>query len=237
MNLFMELILEFVSISRLNALYVNSNKMKKIKTLTSLYHHLDILYKKILNFCQKCKDPCCYGYVWLLEEEANRLSKKGVKIIEVNNAINFLHSFPVKNNKIILDRIKPPCVLSKNRQCVIYGNRPLFCRLYPIDIKKRGEDFYIILHKECLFIKTPHFLDNVIALFYNLDKELLGNIVGTFRVVDYLSSYPLGKEKPNSYIRVLKIKKQGGEIEMSKCKAVLDSEKVKVIRVKKFRKK
>jgi len=209
----------------------------KIKTLKSLYKHLDILYKGVLRYCQKCKDPCCYGYVWLLREEASGLYGKGVPTIEINNKVNFIHSFPSKNSKILLNQIKPPCVLSKKSKCSIYKDRPLVCRFYPVDIRKQGESFYIVLHKECCFIKTPYFLDKIILLFYNLDTKLLKEIIDTFKIADSLSYYPFEKESKSDYIKILRICMEGGEIEMSKCKAVLDSKKVKSIKVKSKKKK
>lgn len=207
--------------------------MKKIKTIKSLYRHLDTLYEGVLKFCPKCKDPCCYGYVWLLKKEACRLYKKGVPLVEINNNVNFIHSFPSKNGKILVNQVKPPCILSIKGKCFIYKDRPLNCRFYPIDIRKRGENFYIVFHKECSFIKTPRFLDKAVSLFYNLDKELFRKIIDTFREVDNLSYFPFGKESPSDYLKILEVStKKGGGIEMSKCKAVLDSKKVKSIKVK-----
>lgn len=205
----------------------------KIKTLESLYEQLYILYKGVFRFCQKCKDPCCYGYVWLLEEEASKLYKKGAPIIEINNSVNFIHSFPSKNGKILLNQIKPPCALSKGGKCSIYKDRPLVCRFYPIDIRKRGNMFYLVIHKECPFIRKSAFLDKTTSLIYDVEQRLLKRILDTFERASELSNYPLGKESKSDYIRLLKIKKdKGGELRMSKCKAVLDSKKVKTIKVK-----
>lgn len=202
------------------------------KTLKSLYRYLDTLYKGVLRFCQKCKDPCCYGYVWLLKEEASRLYKKGVPIIEINDNINFIYSFRSKNGKILLNQIKPPCVLSKKGKCSIYKDRPLACRLYPIDIRKEGDTFYLVIHKECLFINEPAFLDKTISLIYAVKQQLLKRILNSFERANELSYYPLGKEPKSDYIKLLKIgKDKGGELRMSKCKAVLDSKKVKSIKV------
>lgn len=205
--------------------------MKKIKTLKSLYRQLDTLYKGILPSCQKCKD-CCYGYVWLLEEEANRLYKKRVPIIEINNSINFIHSFPSRKGKILLNQIKPPCILNRKGKCSIYKDRPLACRLYPIGIRKKGSVFYVIIHKNCL-LKTSSLFDKIVSIVYSLENGLGKQILAIFDKVNGLSDYPLGKELESDYIKLIKVwENKGGELRMSKCKAVLDSKKVKSIRVK-----
>lgn len=207
--------------------------MRKTKTLKSLYRHLDALYKGVWRFCQKCKDPCCYGYIWLLEKEAGNLYKKGVPIIEINKSVNFIHSFPSKNGKILVNQIKPPCILSKKEKCSIYKNRPLVCRLYPIDIKKQAGIFYFVIHKECPSIKKPEFFDKTVSLMYDVEQKLLKRILNTFERANELSDYPLGKESKSDYIKLLKVwRDKGGELKMSKCKAVLDSKKVKSIKVK-----
>lgn len=213
---------------------------KKFKTLNKLYRELEKLYKGIYKFCKVCKEEDCKGYVWLLPEELKRFIERKIPLIEVNRRINFINSFSRKNGIINVEEVKPPCIFRRyNGKCSIYMLRPLVCRLYPLDFRSLGNKIYIVLHTDCLFVKKliktkniKEFRNEVLNIFYNCTKELLKKILKEYELVDSISKYPKDY-KHNDYIKLLKVinfKKENKN--MSKCKAVLDSKKIKELRVK-----
>lgn len=209
--------------------------MPKINKLKDLYQELNKLYTNIGFYCQKCRYEDCQGYVWLLDEEPNKLKKKGVTIVRVNNELAFLDSFKrTKNNELDLNVISPPCKLkNKDGTCSIYNNRPFICRFYPLDLKILDNKYFIVLHKNCLYIEylcknsqLEEFVNKVELILNNTDKKLLKSIFDYYKKVDNITNdYNNNNE---IYIKLFKITKG---VCMSKCKAVLDSEKVEEIKV------
>ena len=213
---------------------------KIIKTLKELKKELDKLYKGVYKFCKNCQEEDCKGMVWLLPGELKNLLQKNIPLIEINRKLNFIDSFSKKNWLINIEEKKPSCILRKqNKKCYIYKIRPLICRLYPIDFKVIKKQIYIVLHIDCLFIKKlikkkkiNQFIEKIIFLFYNLHQGLLKTMLNEYKSVNSISKYPTDY-KHNDYIKILKVIIKRNKIKnMSKCVAVLNSKKVKEIRVK-----
>ena len=187
-------------------------RAQKIDSLKKLYQELDKVYKDIHKFCYICKEEDCKGYVWLLPEEARKLLKKNISIIEINKRSYFLDSFFRENGIINVEKEKPPCVFrAKNNKCLIYPFRPLICRLYPLDFRVLNREFYIVLHTDCLFVQRltkegniSQFLKKVLNIFYNCNKDLLKRIFEEYKYIDSISKYP--KEyKQDDYFKFLKV--------------------------------
>lgn len=208
--------------------------------LRELYKELNKLYKGIEKFCEICKKEDCKGYVWLLSEEAEILTKKNISLLEINRIVHFIDSFPRQNGLINVEKKKPSCILRKqNGKCTIYSSRPLACRLYPLDFKIFKKNLYVVLHPDCIFVeeliknnKISQFLERVIFMFSNCNQRLLKKILKKYRLVSSISKYPKNY-KHNDYIKILKVVNLKNKNEdMSKCKAVLDSQKIKELRIK-----
>lgn len=73
---------------------VFTSQKQSIKTLPQLYTVLDYLYRDIENICRNCQNQDCVGYIWLLEQETERLYEQNVPLVQVNNGPTFIHSFP-----------------------------------------------------------------------------------------------------------------------------------------------
>jgi Fe-S-cluster containining protein len=114
------------------------------------------------NLCNGC-DLCCRKYkIYLFPNEAKAISRKlNMNYKEfVQKYLNiYVEFFPYQqnmkndflessyNNKkyfvfltLALKQEKETCVFLQNKQCIIYGARPLICRLFP-DFKFYGETF------------------------------------------------------------------------------------------------
>lgn len=172
------------------------------KDLLKLYQQFDNLYRNIHLICANCLDHDCEGYVWLLKDEANLLFANTVPIIEINNDINFIHSFEKDNGNIIVDKPKPPCRLREKGLCSVYNIRPLVCRMYPVGFVTVNNDVMLVIHKDCKFsrelqgVYKETFVREVFRILNNVTQEILDEITETYRRVDGISTFPEGS---NSY--------------------------------------
>lgn len=183
---------------------------KNIKTLNNLYDVLNKIYKDIYPLCSICEEEDCKGYLWLLPDEVKELFDKNISIIEINKKINFINPFEKK--KINTEIVKPPCKLRcKNDKCSVYKIRPLVCRLYPIDFKILSNEFWVVLHTDCLYVqkalknkKIDKIISDIVLMFDNIDKKLLNDIINTYKSVNIISKYPKDY-KHDDYIKIFKI--------------------------------
>ncbi len=177
-----------------------------IETLEQFYQELDLFYYGIEKYCYNCRDLDCMGYVWLLPQEAKRLYKQGIEVLEINNNINFLHPF-VGKKKTDIEQFQPPCPWYKEKKCVIYHKRPLVCRMYPLGFVSEDDIIYLVLHLDCFYakqkVKNNSFLEQVVEIFKRIHRLLLGKIIDTFHNVDYISKFPQGNSE---YLRIISIK-------------------------------
>lgn len=174
-----------------------------INTLEELYSALDSLYSNIINICTYCPDHDCEGYVWLLDQESNSLYNSGISVVEVNENIHFIHSFPEEEGMVRVDVLRPPCRLrSDNGQCSIYNSRPLVCRMYPVNILTHENKVCLVLMHDCQYSRQlegtekSRFVDRILTIFRNTSAAILLDILQTYRRVDNISAFPDG---PNIY--------------------------------------
>ena len=122
-------------------------------------------YKQCSN-C-KIKENCCADFKYnidnvMLEE------KEYLNIIEKFNISEPKKYFSKINEKVCNIKNKNGiCPFYKNRKCLIYDYRPNDCKLYPFDILKRENNYYLILYNtKCIdineFIKENARLDKII---------------------------------------------------------------------------
>lgn len=109
--------------------------------------------------CQKCIN-CCQSFDKL---NAPLLTKKEVDVIGTRYA-NFFDK--TETSLYALKVIDNTCIFYKENQCMIYDIRPLDCRLYPFDIIKEDNKYYLIMYKlDCIeenFIKESEDIDAII---------------------------------------------------------------------------
>lgn len=77
--------------------------------------------------CKKCIKCCNEGLVYILPSEIDRIQALDVPLIEING-VTF-----IKRSK----EGKCPMLDENNKLCEIYSDRPICCRLFPLDIFHR----------------------------------------------------------------------------------------------------
>lgn len=186
-----------------------------IKSLFEFYQALNVLLSDI-SVCKSCQWINCRGYVWLMQEESENLVKANIPVVEINNKINFIHSFPEIDNKIDFCAVKPKCiVLRSDGLCKFYKVRPLSCRLYPFDLEVIAKRIEWIVHKDCEIIvqadkanTLSEFCKKFLFILDLLSNPLKEEIISTYRMVDSVSILPDGISN-NRYIL-----KKGGYIDV-----------------------
>lgn len=93
----------------------------------------------------KCVINCCQMFDKI---NAPTLNAEEIGIIRKN----FLNFYDVHDTNLFTLKIKnTDCIFFKNGKCCIYDIRPLDCRLYPFDIIKQNDKYYLILYKLSCF--------------------------------------------------------------------------------------
>lgn len=93
---------------------------------------MDKWYKEGLKFkCQGCSHCCSIGpgYVWLSEEEINKIAS----FLKLPRDIFLKKYCLTAMGKISLKELLPSydCIFLKDKKCSIYEVRPLQCRTFP----------------------------------------------------------------------------------------------------------
>jgi Fe-S-cluster containining protein len=190
-----------------------------IKTLPQFYAALDRLYRDIEQDCHDCKDLDCMGYIWLLEEEANRLYEQGIPLVQINNGPTFIHSFPsTPEGKLDVSVRYPLCsqLCTGSRQCSIHSDRPMVCHLYPLGLETASNGTVAwVLHLDCLHVRRmknrnslSEFEQRAIRIINNLSPELLDEIARAYDAVDAISSFPYGENNCSILKEVRHVKMQ-----------------------------
>lgn len=99
--------------------------MKGVFELKALHRTADDVSNKLVS-CNGCTKCCESGIVYVLPEEVNHLKSRGVPLINIDG-IDYIQ----RKNGIcsMLDR--------QHSRCSIYEDRPLCCRLFPLDVFNR----------------------------------------------------------------------------------------------------
>jgi len=167
-----------------------------INTIDKLYSAFDNLFKGIEEDCKKCDYSRCLGYVWLLSQEAERMVDNGLEVLQINENLFFINSFPVINRKINVEQFKPQCPFLDDGRCSIYDNRPLSCRMYPLSFYIENGILQLVLHLDCLYsrhrMNCRIFKENSLAILQRVEKNLLKEIAETYRQVFAISKFPQG---------------------------------------------
>jgi len=177
--------------------------------LKRTYELVDKIFPNISKYCNTCK-ACCKTYGWLLKQESERFSKKGYPIVEINKNFYCFDSFiQNKNNKRILDQI-PRCLFYKKDRCLIYQERPLDCRLYPIKVKFNQNRAIIGLSLGCKYISSltekgkEQLCYDIIRFFKRAPQDIINDYLNLMEGIYFIS-------KPKSFLmrRIMEMRKEG----------------------------
>lgn len=103
--------------------------------------------------CTNCSSNpiCCSNFNKINAPALNREELQKIKQFVENEEFynrleENLYSIKIKEDK---------CIFYRNNKCIIYDNRPIDCRLYPFDIIKLEDKYYLILYLlECINSKN-----------------------------------------------------------------------------------
>lgn len=186
------------------------------KNLKETYKLADKLFPNINKSCKDC-NTCCKTYGWLLKQEVKEFSKKAYPIVEINKNFYCFDSFVRdKINKRIFNQI-PRCLFYKKGECLIYKDRPLDCRLYPIKVKFKQGKAIIGLSLGCKYVssltenKKDQFCRRVVNFFREAPSIISNNYLNLMEGVNSIS-------KPKSFWmrKIMKIEKRGSFWEIVK---------------------
>lgn len=184
---------------------------KEITTLKELYEAFDRLNAECNIICGNCEYPDCKGYIWLMNEEVEKLYDCGIELIELNNNIHMLYSFKNERGETDLTIKQPQCVhRCDNGNCNIHDIRPLVCHMYPVGPETVDGAKVWVLHNSCQFTenmknenKLSEYIYQVKKIIDSISKELYEEILKNYEIMDYLSTFPDGE---NSCIIISEMK-------------------------------
>ncbi len=114
--------------------------------------------------CSRCEyiPNCCCDFGKIDAPVISELEKN--KLEEISSIDNFCSSC---GDGIYNLNLNGNNCIFYNEVCTIYDNRPLDCRLFPFDLKKIDEKYYLVLyHLECIdeeeFVKCANDVDVII---------------------------------------------------------------------------
>jgi hypothetical protein len=93
--------------------------------------------------CSRCKEKincCCY----FDKIDLPVLNDSEVK--KIGEVSNFDFYDKISDNMYRLKRCENKCIFYKDDECIIYDIRPIDCQLYPYDIIKKDDEYYLIIY-------------------------------------------------------------------------------------------
>jgi len=108
-----------------------------------------------INFseCDGCS-KCCY-FPWLLKEEYNPHINNFGKIVKEISSVAFIMDFT-------------SCKYAKENRCYLYEDRPLDCRLFPLDIIEEDGEYWWCIFTICP--KHQKIREKLIPLIPKIEK-------------------------------------------------------------------
>ena len=126
-----------------------------------------------------------------------RLIENGLEVLQINENLFFVNSFPVVEGEINIEQFKPKCSFLTDGRCGIYNQRPLSCRMYPLSFWIESGILQLVLHLDCLHsrhrMNCPKFRKSSLAILQSTEKTLLRDIAETYRQVFAISKFPQGR--------------------------------------------
>jgi len=114
--------------------------------------------------CRKCEEHV--GLVYLLGDEAQGVEKVGGRLLVTSRGVQYLSRTAEGWCS---------CFDPATNQCRIYAQRPLCCRIYPLDLMHLGDGLWWVIHSECPIaqrLQAEHRLDILYGLTVRLEGEM-----------------------------------------------------------------
>ena len=147
--------------------------------------------------CTNCNSDisCCYNFDMINAPVLNKHELERIK--EFINSEDFYNAF--SDNLFSLKTIGNKCIFYQNNKCLIYDIRPVDCRLYPFDIIKSNDRYYLILYLLNCINYESFYIEN-----HNIDS-LINDITTWISEFTDEQNYTKMKTKKYTIIKEIKI--------------------------------
>src|ERR1051326_8241556 len=88
--------------------------------------------------CRLCEENV--GLVYLMGDEATKAQDHGLHVLTTDRGVQYLK----RTNEGWCSSFDP-----STNTCKIYNDRPLCCRIYPLDLMKINGEIWWVIHAEC----------------------------------------------------------------------------------------
>jgi Fe-S-cluster containining protein len=133
--------------------------------------------------CRLCEENV--GLVYLLGNEAQRVERLGVTVVRTADGIEYIARAPGGSvakgvgEPRVTDQTEAchwcSCFDPDTNRCRIYDDRPLCCRIYPLDLMRLEGQLWWVIHSECPIaqrFEKEHQLHILVAITAAIEKEL-----------------------------------------------------------------
>lgn len=153
----------------------NKNNLKDLKSYENFVMGLNGCYKDCTNCSSKSK--CCSHFDKMNLPVLNR--KEIVAIERYIKNDDFYNV--IENNLFSLKSIHNKCIFYKNGKCSIYKLRPVDCKLFPYDVIKKEQKYYLIIYElDCIntekFVIENYCDENLIKKIITWIKDFTNDV-------------------------------------------------------------
>jgi Fe-S-cluster containining protein len=150
-------------------------------SLEAIYRLLAVLgEQKECRTCRRCEQDV--GLVYLLNSEAAIGRRNSLPVLSVGRNAHYLSRTP---------HGWCSCYDPETNQCRIYAQRPLCCRLYPLDLTTFEGEPWWVAHKDCPITRRYYetrSVDMLIAITIELEQLLCKDDLAGWILQDRVSS-------------------------------------------------
>lgn len=147
--------------------------------------------------CTNCNSDisCCCNFDVINAPVLNKQELERLK--QFLNSDDFYNV--LGNNLFSLKTIGNKCIFYQNNKCLIYNIRPVDCRLYPFDIIKSNDKYYLILYLLSCINNKSFYVEN-----HNIDS-LISDVVSWINEFTDEQNYTKMKTKKYATIKEIKL--------------------------------
>jgi len=140
--------------------------LKMRKTLNKLSEQIE---------CNTC-DLCEEGAVYVLNNEVSLMKNLNIPLVNIDGSY-----FIEKKGRYCpaYDEMK-----KSGKRCLIYSERPICCRLFPLDIYVKAEKLVWIIYNDCPIIKhrvNDGCLDSIIEIAKEFERLMTKELANEFK--------------------------------------------------------
>ena len=164
--------------------------------LQTIYDRLPFLTDQPeCSTCRRCEEAV--GLVYLLSNEPSRVIARGGLVSITSEGVAYVRRSTTGFCS---------CFDSERNSCRIYSDRPLCCRLYPLDLIAIEGEIWWVLHENCPItdrLQREHQSDLISVALTNVERELTDNQLQEWLTQDRTSKrVEAFSTRPNNVIKL-----------------------------------